>query len=105
MVLDPGLGFAKTCDHNLRLIARLPELRAALGRPLCSLPLLVGPSRKRFLGQLTGRERPEDRDVATAAAAALCVAGGASIVRAHNVAAVRDAALVADAVRRARSAE
>lgn len=100
LVLDPGLGFAKTHDGNLRLLAHLPSLRAALPAPLAGLPLLLGPSRKGFLGKLTGHAEAADRDYATAAAAALCVAGGASIIRAHNVAAVRDACRVADAVHR-----
>lgn len=78
---------------------QLPALRAALPAPLHRLPLLLGPSRKGFLGALTGKERAADRDFATAAAAALCVAGGASIIRAHNVRAVRDAVRVADGVR------
>lgn len=100
LVLDPGLGFAKTADGNLQLLAQLPALRAALPPPLAGLPLLLGPSRKGFLGRLANRERTEERDCATAAAAALCVAGGASIIRAHNVAAVHDAVRVADAVQR-----
>ncbi|KAL4420775.1 hypothetical protein ABPG75_010431 [Micractinium tetrahymenae] len=99
LVLDPGLGFAKTQQGNLQLMAQLPALRAALPPPLGGLPLLLGPSRKGFLGKLTGRERAADRDFASAAAAALCVAGGANIIRAHNVEAVRDAVRVADAVR------
>ena len=100
LVLDPGLGFAKTPDGNVALMARLPALRAALPPPLAGLPLLLGPSRKRFLGRLTGRDVAADRDYASAAAAALCVARGANIIRAHNVEAVRDACRVADAARR-----
>lgn len=100
LVLDPGLGFAKTQEGNLRLLAGLPALRAALPPPLGRLPLLLGPSRKGFLGALTGRTVAAERDWATAAAAALCVAGGANIIRAHNVEAVRDACRVADAARR-----
>ena len=100
LVLDPGLGFAKTQDGNLALLAGLPALRAALPSPLARLPQLLGPSRKGFLGRLTGRQVAAERDWATAAAAALCVAGGANIIRAHNVEAVRDACRVADAARR-----
>lgn len=100
LVLDPGLGFAKSQEGNLRLLAGLPGLRAALPPPLARLPLLLGPSRKGFLGALTGRQAAAERDWATAAAAALCVAGGANIIRAHNVEAVRDACRVADAARR-----
>jgi 2-amino-4-hydroxy-6-hydroxymethyldihydropteridine diphosphokinase/dihydropteroate synthase len=100
LVLDPGLGFAKTHDGNVALLAGLPALRAALPPPLAHLPQLLGPSRKGFLGRLTGRQVAAERDWATAAAAALCVAGGANIIRAHNVEAVRDACRVADAARR-----
>ncbi|GLI68762.1 hypothetical protein VaNZ11_013253, partial [Volvox africanus] len=63
-------------------------------------PMLVGPSRKRFLGTLTGRQQPEERDAATAAACVICVCGGADILRVHAVRQVRDAVRVADAVYR-----
>ena len=91
IVLDPGLGFAKRSEHNLTLIDQVPRL-AALGHPV-----LLGPSRKRFLGDLTGKAAP-DRDAATAAA---CVAGrlrGAHLFRVHDVASAREALNVADAV-------
>jgi 2-amino-4-hydroxy-6-hydroxymethyldihydropteridine diphosphokinase/dihydropteroate synthase len=97
LVLDPGLGFAKGGKDNVRLLAGLPRLRAALGPPLRGAPLLVGPSRKGFLGALTGHATPAARDAATAAAAALAAAGGANVVRAHDAAGVRDALRVADA--------
>ena len=58
----------------------------------------MGPSRKRFLGKVTGHEVPADRDVATAAAVTGCIAGGADIIRVHNVPICRDAAVVADAI-------
>lgn len=100
VVLDPGLGFAKTAAHNWSLLARLPAL-AELGRPL-----LVGASRKSFLGALLrapdGTDRPPaGRDAATAAVTALAAAQGAWGVRVHDVRASRDAALVAAAVRAA----
>lgn len=98
LILDPGLGFAKSEDGNWALIAGLGRLRRLLRPPLAGAPLLLGPSRKGFLGKATGREVAADRDAATAAAAALCVAHGAAIVRAHNVAAVADAVRVAHAV-------
>ncbi len=98
LVLDPGLGFAKTVDGNWALIAQLGRLRRLLRPPLAGAPLLLGPSRKGFLGKATGRTVAADRDAATAAAATLCVAHGAAIVRAHNVAAVADAVRVAHAV-------
>jgi dihydropteroate synthase len=90
--LDPGLGFAKTGPQNLLLLRRLREL-TQLGRPL-----LVGASRKSFIGQATGK-RPPERLYGSVAAAALCAAQGAAIVRAHDVAATRDALAVADAIR------
>jgi dihydropteroate synthase len=91
IVLDPGLGFAKTTRHNLTLIDQVPRI-AALGHPV-----LLGPSRKRFLGALTGKDAPE-RDPATAAA---CVVGrlrGAHLFRVHDVASAREALNVADAI-------
>jgi dihydropteroate synthase len=98
VVLDPGLGFAKTGDHNLQVLARLPEL-VALGRPL-----VVGASRKRFLGQLLagpeGAPRaPRDRDDATAATSTLAALAGAWCVRVHSVRATADAVRVVAAVR------
>lgn len=95
IILDPGLGFAKTAEHNLLITDRLAEL-VALGRPV-----LVGPSRKRFLGSVTGREVAE-RDMATAAACVVAYERGATLFRVHNVALTRDALAVAHAVRGSR---
>ena len=92
IAIDPGIGFGKTIDHNLALLAHLGVLVET------GYPVLVGASRKSFLGALTGEERPEQRDVATAATSALAVAAGASIVRVHNVAVSRPAVQVADAI-------
>ena len=92
IVLDPGFGFAKTAEQNLLLLDQLSVLRT-LGRPL-----LVGPSRKRFLGSVTGREVAE-RDAATAAACVLAYERGARLFRVHDVAQTRDALAVASAVR------
>ena len=89
--LDPGIGFGKTSEHNLELLRRLDEL-AAIGRPL-----VVGVSRKGFLGRVTGRARPVDRAIATAAANVLAFERGARIFRVHDVAASRDALAVAAA--------
>jgi len=89
--LDPGIGFGKTLAHNLELLRRLPEL-AAIGRPL-----VIGVSRKSFLGRITGREAPAEREVATAAANVLAFERGATIFRVHDVAASRDALAVAAA--------
>ena len=84
VVLDPGIGFAKQPEHDLALLARQRELRA-LGRPL-----LVGWSRKRTLGHVTGRP-VDERLGASVAAALLAVSHGASVVRVHDVAATVDA--------------
>ena len=89
--LDPGIGFGKTVEHNLELLRRLGELRE-LGRPL-----VVGSSRKRFIGSLTGRE-VGDRLGGTIASGVLAAAGGADVLRVHDVAATRDALRVVDAV-------
>jgi dihydropteroate synthase len=98
IVLDPGFGFAKeeTID-NVALMVRFREL-LELG-----FPMMVGASRKRFLGNITGRAAP-DRDVATAATSALLRMAGADIFRVHNVAFNRDALAVADAMLAAKRA-
>lgn len=91
IVLDPGIGFGKTVDHNLQLLEALDEL-GAMG-----LPLLVGVSRKSMIGALTGK--PVDRRLAGSLAAALAaVARGAQIVRVHDVAETRDALRVWQAI-------
>lgn len=95
-MLDPGLGFAKTAAHNWALLSRLDVL-LELG-----FPVLVGASRKRFLGELLadgdGSARPTpDRDHATAAISALAARAGAWGVRVHDVGSSRDAVLVAAA--------
>ncbi len=91
VIIDPGLGFGKTPAQNLLLLRRLSELRA-LG-----LPLLVGASRKSFIG-LTLNLAPHERDEGTAATTALAIQAGADIVRVHNVLMNVRAARVADAV-------
>lgn len=94
IIIDPGIGFGKSPDDNLVIIRSLAAL-AALGRPV-----LVGPSRKACIGGITGRE-PAQRDAGTAGAVAVAVFAGAHIVRVHSPAMMRDAALVAAAIRRA----
>ncbi len=91
VVLDPGLGFSKTVEQSVAVFDQLPALHA-LGRPL-----LVGPSRKRFLGAITGLP-VEERDRATAAACALGWERGARLFRVHAVAAAREALAVAQAL-------
>jgi dihydropteroate synthase len=92
LLLDPGVGFAKTTPQNVELLARVGELRA-LGRPL-----LVGPSRKRFIGELTGAP-VEARLPGTLAAVTACVLAGVELLRVHDVAGARQAAQVAAALR------
>ncbi len=93
IVLDPGLGFAKDAGHNWQLLQRLDELMA-LG-----FPVLVGASRKRFLGALLGDRSPDGREDATAAVSALAAFVGAWGVRVHDVAKSLDAVAVARAWR------
>ncbi len=88
--LDPGIGFGKTVEHNLELLARLDEL-ATLGRPL-----VIGTSRKSFLGRITGRDVTE-RVHATVATCVIALERGAQVFRVHDVAAVSDALQVAAA--------
>ena len=97
IIVDPGLGFAKDAGHTLEVLRRLPEL-AELDRPL-----LVGPSRKRFIGRALaaegGTEAPvEDRLMGTAAAVAACVLAGAHMVRVHDVREMVQVARVCDAI-------
>jgi dihydropteroate synthase len=91
VILDPGIGFGKTAEHNLRLLKHLDRV-VALGRPV-----LVGTSRKRFLGAILGVE-PAERAVGTVATTALGVLMGAAIVRVHDVRANFEALRVMQAV-------
>ena len=83
--------------HNLALSRALASIRARSG----AAAIMYGPSRKRFLGALTGRADAADRDPATVGAVCAAIAYCADIVRVHNVAAVKDAVVVADAIVRA----
>jgi dihydropteroate synthase len=96
LAVDPGIGFGKRLEDNLVLLAHAGTLRERLG-----LPVLVGPSRKAFLGALTG-DPVACRDVATAAACAVAIFAGADAVRVHDVAGAVRAAAVARALRDAR---
>ena len=98
IIIDPGVGFAKQASHSYVVLAHLPDLASALHRPV-----LVGPSRKSFLGAaLAGRPAP-DRDWGTAAAVTAAVLGGAHIVRVHAVAEMTQVVGVAEEMRRAYS--
>jgi dihydropteroate synthase len=94
LVLDPGLGFAKKPEQNLELLRDLDAL-SSLG-----FPIMVGPSRKRFLGMVTGRD-VDERDLATASACVSAYFGGAGLFRVHAIEPTREALLVAHAVRSA----
>jgi dihydropteroate synthase len=89
--LDPGIGFGKTVEHNLELLRRLDEI-VAIGRPV-----VIGTSRKSFLGKLTGGRAEDERLPATIASNVLALERGASIFRVHDVAPVADALAVAAA--------
>ena len=96
LLVDPGIGFGKGTEENLELLHRLGELKQRLD----GLPLLVGTSRKRFIGELLGGAPPEDRVEGTAATVALAIAAGADICRVHDVAAIDRTRRVADAILR-----
>jgi dihydropteroate synthase len=86
--VDPGIGFGKTVAHNLELLRRLDEI-VALG-----FPVVIGTSRKSFLGRLTGREDPHERVAATVATCVMALERGAAVFRVHDVAATADALAV-----------
>jgi dihydropteroate synthase len=94
IILDPGIGFGKTMEHNLKLLKRLDSL-VELG-----FPVLVGVSRKSFLGKITGSEDPKSRLFGTVAANVLAYERGASLFRVHDVRANKEALAVAAAIRR-----
>jgi dihydropteroate synthase len=90
--IDPGIGFGKTIEHNLKLLANLDKFVKTGYR------VLVGPSRKWFIGKLTGKENPAERTFGTAAAVALCASAGVSIVRVHDVAKMLDVVKIVNAI-------
>jgi dihydropteroate synthase len=94
IILDPGIGFGKTLEHNLKLLKRLDSL-VGLG-----FPVLVGVSRKSFLGKITGSIDPKSRLFGTVAANVLAYERGASLFRVHDVRANKEALAVAAAIRR-----
>jgi len=93
IIVDPGIGFGKTTAHNLEILGRLAELRELL------VPVMVGPSRKRFIGEVLGIEQSADRLMGTMAAVAACVLAGVELVRVHDVAAARQVADMCRAIR------
>ncbi|KAJ6835348.1 folate synthesis bifunctional protein, mitochondrial-like [Iris pallida] len=101
IILDPGIGFSKKNEHNLEILMGLESIRRELGKKSVAAshaPILVGPSRKKFLGEICNRSNPVERDPATIAAITTGVLGGANIIRVHNISDNLDAAKVCDAL-------
>jgi dihydropteroate synthase len=90
--IDPGIGFGKTLEHNLKLLANIDKFIKTGYR------VLVGPSRKKFIGTLTGKNNPADRIFGTAAAVALCASAGVSILRVHDIAEMAQVVKIISAV-------
>lgn len=90
--IDPGIGFGKTLEHNLLLLKNIDKFVSS------GYKVLVGPSRKRFIGELTGKAQPADRVFGTAATVALAVAAGVSIIRVHDVAEMADVVKIANSL-------
>ena len=93
IIIDPGIGFGKTVEHNLEIINRLAEFKEF------NLPILIGPSRKSFIGKLLGAE-PDKRIFGTLASAAIAINNGADIIRVHDVKQMKQVAVIADAISR-----
>jgi dihydropteroate synthase len=94
IIIDPGIGFGKTSEHNIEIINKLDEFT------LLEKPVLIGPSRKAFLGKMLGDEPAGERLEATAAAVSISIMKGANLVRVHDVKEMVRVAKVADAVKR-----
>jgi dihydropteroate synthase len=92
IIIDPGIGFGKSLQHNLSLLKNIAKF-TSLGTPV-----LLGHSRKRFLGDITGIAPEGERDLASAIVSAICYQEDIAIVRVHNVAATRQALLIAEAI-------
>lgn len=94
IIIDPGIGFGKTFDHNLEIINHLEKI-VSIGKPV-----LIGPSRKAFIGKILNNAPPTDRIEGTAATVAISVMKGVSIVRVHDVRAMARVVRVADAIKK-----
>ena len=92
IIIDPGIGFAKNYDQNLEIFRRLPAFRSL------NCPILVGPSRKSFIGRILNQPDPKLRIWGTAAVCCAAIAGGADILRVHDVKEMQDVCRVADAL-------
>lgn len=97
IALDPGIGFSKTFEQNLELLAKLGKL----GEEFTGFPVLIGVSRKSFIGKILGKNEPGERVAASAAGAAIAVRNGAHIVRVHDVKETVQAVRVAEAIKNA----
>lgn len=94
IIIDPGIGFAKTYDQNLQILRQIPRLRE-LG-----YPVLIGPSRKSFIGHILNQPDPKKRVWGTAAACCAAISGGADVVRVHDLPQMAEVCRVADAIYR-----
>lgn len=94
IAIDPGIGFGKTLGHNLELLRELEKLKSL------NCPILVGASRKSFIGKLCNQDLPSDRLMGTAAACSIAIAHGADILRVHDPKEIKDVCAVTDAVYR-----
>jgi dihydropteroate synthase len=92
LIIDPGIGFAKTAEQNWEILRQLTRFQAL------NLPILVGPSRKSFIGRLLNQPDPKDRTWGTAAACCGAIAGSADILRVHDIREMHDVCRVADAI-------
>ena len=92
--IDPGIGFGKTCEHNLELLRNIDAFVAT------GYKVLVGASRKRFIGQITGKAEPGERIFGTAATAALCAQAGVAVVRVHDVPEMAEVVKVANSIKK-----
>ncbi|KAI9311042.1 Dihydropteroate synthase-like protein [Dichotomocladium elegans] len=98
IIIDPGIGFAKTTKQDIDILRRLEEMVNSPESNLAGFPSLMGPSRKKFIGNLTGVSEANKRTYGTAAAVAASIAGGANVVRVHDVRAMWEVAQVCDSV-------
>ncbi|KAI4314067.1 hypothetical protein L6164_027009 [Bauhinia variegata] len=106
IILDPGIGFSKKTEDNLDILIGLPDIRGEISKKSFAIshaPILIGPSRKRFLGEICSRPAADKRDPATIASVTAGMLGGANIVRVHNVRDNLDAVKLCDALLRQKS--
>ncbi|KAE9615469.1 Folate synthesis bifunctional protein [Lupinus albus] len=106
IIIDPGIGFSKKAEDNLDILTGLPDIRADIAKRSLAIshaPILIGPSRKRFVGEICSRPAAVERDPATIASVTAGVLGGANIVRVHNVKDNLDAVKLCDAILRQKS--